>query len=71
QERSSKFRQHYPQLTEHFLKAGHCPHDEIPEQVNELIRQWSFLVTWHFRSVLCADGSVVSSTQSINVVINE
>jgi len=42
QERSAKFRQHYPQLTEHFLRAGHCPHDEIPEQVNELIRQWIF-----------------------------
>ena len=42
QERSAKFRQHYPQLTEHFLQAGHCPHDEIPEQVNQLIRQWIF-----------------------------
>jgi pimeloyl-ACP methyl ester carboxylesterase len=39
-ERSAKFRKHYPQLTEHFLKAGHCPHDEVPEQINELIRGW-------------------------------
>ncbi|WP_373534927.1 alpha/beta fold hydrolase [Microcoleus sp.] len=39
-DRSAKFRQHYPQLTEHFIKAGHCPHDEVPEQVNELIRRW-------------------------------
>ncbi|MEG4999141.1 alpha/beta fold hydrolase [Microcoleus sp. B4-D4] len=39
-DRSAKFRQHYPQLTEHFIKAGHCPHDEVPEQVNELIRGW-------------------------------
>ncbi len=45
QERSAKFRQHYPQLTEHFLRAGHCPHDEIPEQVNQLIRQWIFSVS--------------------------
>jgi pimeloyl-ACP methyl ester carboxylesterase len=39
-ERSAKFRKHYPQLTEHFIKAGHCPHDEVPEQINELIREW-------------------------------
>lgn len=39
-DRSAKFRQHYPQLTEHFIKAGHCPHDEVPEQINELIRRW-------------------------------
>lgn len=40
QERSPKFRKYYPQLTEYFLKAGHCPHDEVPGQVNQLIRQW-------------------------------
>ena len=38
--RSAKFRRHYPQLTEHFLNAGHCPHDEVPEQVNQLVKQW-------------------------------
>ncbi|WP_017305033.1 alpha/beta fold hydrolase [Spirulina subsalsa] len=40
QERSAKFRQYYPELTEFFLKAGHCPHDEDPDQVNQLIRDW-------------------------------
>ncbi|MBD2440384.1 alpha/beta fold hydrolase [Nostoc sp. FACHB-110] len=39
-ERSQKFRQYYPQLTEYFLQAGHCPHDEIPEQINKLLRDW-------------------------------
>jgi pimeloyl-ACP methyl ester carboxylesterase len=39
-ERSQKFRQFYPQLTEHFLTAGHCPHDEVPHQVNPLLRDW-------------------------------
>jgi len=39
-ERSAKFRQYYPQLTEHFIRAGHCPHDEVPEQVNALIASW-------------------------------
>jgi pimeloyl-ACP methyl ester carboxylesterase len=38
--RAPKFRQHYPQLTEHYLQAGHCPHDEVPEQVNTFIRSW-------------------------------
>lgn len=38
--RGAKFRQHYPQLTEYYLQAGHCPHDEVPHQVNELIQNW-------------------------------
>ncbi|MBW4467677.1 MAG: alpha/beta fold hydrolase [Pegethrix bostrychoides GSE-TBD4-15B] len=38
--RGARFRQHYPQLTEYYLQAGHCPHDEVPEQVNALIRDW-------------------------------
>lgn len=39
-ERGMKFRQYYPKLTEHFLRAGHCPHDEVPAQVNSLLRAW-------------------------------
>ena len=39
-QRSEKFRQHYPHLKEHFLQAGHCPHDEVPQQVNPLIQNW-------------------------------
>jgi pimeloyl-ACP methyl ester carboxylesterase len=39
-ERSQKFRQYYPQLTEYFLQAGHCPHDEIPVQVNSHLKDW-------------------------------
>lgn len=38
--RGARFRQHYPQLTEYYLQAGHCPHDEVPDQVNALIRDW-------------------------------
>ncbi|MEH2294197.1 alpha/beta fold hydrolase [Nostoc sp.] len=39
-ERSKKFRQYYPDLTEHFLTAGHCPHDEVPDRVNQLLGDW-------------------------------
>ncbi|MEB3161872.1 MAG: alpha/beta fold hydrolase [Prochlorothrix sp.] len=40
-ERSGNFRRFYgDRLTEHFLAAGHCPHDEVPQQVDDLIRQW-------------------------------
>ena len=39
-EKGVQFRQYYPQLTEHYLQAGHCPHDEIPETVNDLITDW-------------------------------
>lgn len=38
--RGARFRQHYPALTEHYLQAGHCPHDEVPDQVNGLLREW-------------------------------
>jgi len=39
-ERGAKFRQYYPSLTEYYLTAGHCPHDEIPTEVNRLISDW-------------------------------
>ena len=35
-----QFLQYYPQAVEHYLEAGHCPHDEVPEQVNSLIADW-------------------------------
>jgi pimeloyl-ACP methyl ester carboxylesterase len=38
--RSELYRQHYYQLQEHFLAAGHCPHDERPQEVNQIIRSW-------------------------------
>ncbi|MBD2386597.1 alpha/beta fold hydrolase [Cylindrospermum sp. FACHB-282] len=44
-ERSQKFRQYYPQLTEYFLTAGHCPHDEAPDKVNPLLRDWVLSIT--------------------------
>ena len=39
-EKGMQFRQYYPQVVEHYLEAGHCPHDEVPEQVNSLIADW-------------------------------
>ena len=39
-DRGTKFREYYPQLTEYYLEAGHCPHDEIPGEVNKLIADW-------------------------------
>ncbi|MEM8778349.1 MAG: alpha/beta fold hydrolase [Cyanobacteria bacterium P01_G01_bin.49] len=40
QQRGEKYRKYYPSLTEYYLEAGHCPHDEIPDQVNRLIEDW-------------------------------
>lgn len=40
QQRGEKYRKYYPNLTEYYLKAGHCPHDEIPDEVNRLIEDW-------------------------------
>jgi pimeloyl-ACP methyl ester carboxylesterase len=39
-QRHAAFAKHYPTLEVHFLQAGHCPHDEVPGQVNGLIRRW-------------------------------
>jgi pimeloyl-ACP methyl ester carboxylesterase len=39
-EKGVQFHQYYPQLTEYYLQAGHCPHDEVPDQVNDLIANW-------------------------------
>ncbi|MGB5975517.1 MAG: alpha/beta fold hydrolase, partial [Nodosilinea sp.] len=39
-DKGAQFREHYPTLSEHYLQAGHCPHDEVPEQVNGLLKQW-------------------------------
>jgi len=44
QKRSAQFRKHYPQLAEYYLQAGHCPHDEVPETVNDLIRSWALSI---------------------------
>jgi len=41
QERSPQFRQYLPEATEVLLDAGHCPHDEVPEQVNRHFREWA------------------------------
>lgn len=43
--RGHQFRQYYPHLTEYYLNAGHCPHDEIPEQVNAILRNWALHLT--------------------------
>lgn len=40
EQRGSKFRQYVPSLTEFYLQAGHCPHDEVPEEVNRIIQNW-------------------------------
>lgn len=39
-ERGAKFQQYYPQLTEYYFNAGHCPHDEIPKEINSAIGSW-------------------------------
>jgi pimeloyl-ACP methyl ester carboxylesterase len=40
EQRSQLFRKYYDEIEEHFLEAGHCPHDDRPELVNPLIRDW-------------------------------
>lgn len=38
--RLSKFREHCGWVTIKELDAGHCPHDELPGEVNSILRDW-------------------------------
>jgi len=38
--RSELFQKYYTRLEEHHINAGHCPHDDAPAEVNELLRNW-------------------------------
>lgn len=38
--RSELFQQHYSNLEEHHINAGHCPHDDAPAEVNAILRDW-------------------------------
>ena len=39
--RRASFQRHAPEATtEVVLEAGHCPHDEVPEQVNAALLEW-------------------------------
>jgi pimeloyl-ACP methyl ester carboxylesterase len=40
QGRGAKIKEDYPSLTAHYIQSGHCPHDDTPELVNPLIRDW-------------------------------
>ncbi|MFB2891543.1 hypothetical protein ACE1CI_01220 [Aerosakkonemataceae cyanobacterium BLCC-F50] len=39
-EQGKKLYHHYPDLSKYFLQAGHCAHDEVPDQVNSIINKW-------------------------------
>lgn len=39
--RSELFQKYYSRLEEHHINAGHCPHDDAPAEVNELLRNWA------------------------------
>ncbi len=38
--RRAAFQRHAPTATEVVLDAGHCPHDEVPDQVNAALLEW-------------------------------
>lgn len=38
--RGDRFKAHYPTVTQVYINAGHCPHDDDPREVNRLIREW-------------------------------
>ena len=38
--RGELFQQHYSNLEEHHINAGHCPHDDAPAEVDAILRNW-------------------------------
>ena len=38
--RGQKFATHYPSTVQTYINSGHCPHDDDPATVNQLIREW-------------------------------
>ena len=43
--RRGAFQRHAPLASEVVLDAGHCPHDEVPEQVNAALLDWMATLT--------------------------
>lgn len=39
--RANAIRSACPQVSVHFLKAGHCPHDEVPDAVTSVLVKWA------------------------------
>lgn len=40
----ANFREHCEGVLIKELDAGHCPHDECPEEVNAMIREWILMI---------------------------
>lgn len=38
--KANRIKEFYPNTTLVNLKAGHCPHDEVPELVNSALMDW-------------------------------
>jgi pimeloyl-ACP methyl ester carboxylesterase len=39
-QRGQRFTKYYPSTVQTYINAGHCPHDDAPIEVNQLIREW-------------------------------
>ncbi|GAB2231819.1 hypothetical protein Droror1_Dr00010834 [Drosera rotundifolia] len=39
-DKALRIKEYYPNASLTFLKAGHCPHDEVPELVNKALLEW-------------------------------
>eukprot|EP00262_Sarcandra_glabra_P019728 TRINITY_DN757_c0_g1_i1.p1 TRINITY_DN757_c0_g1~~TRINITY_DN757_c0_g1_i1.p1 ORF type:complete len:710 (+),score=119.17 TRINITY_DN757_c0_g1_i1:141-2270(+) len=48
--RLAMFREHCSEVTIRELDAGHCPHDELPEEVNSIICGWTSAIESKIRS---------------------
>ncbi|GAB2294092.1 hypothetical protein Dimus_028309 [Dionaea muscipula] len=42
--RVSTFKEHCPWVVIRELDAGHCPHDECPDEVNPIILEWVAMI---------------------------
>ncbi|XP_076944322.1 uncharacterized protein LOC143614906 [Bidens hawaiensis] len=60
----SVVKQHFKEIVIRELDAGHCPHDEVPKEVNSIIREWVVKIESRHEDLeqTAEDGSRVAAT---------
>ncbi|KAI3712569.1 hypothetical protein L1987_71128 [Smallanthus sonchifolius] len=60
----SVVKEHFKEIVIKELDAGHCPHDEVPKEVNSIIREWVINIESRHKILeqTAEDGSRIAST---------
>ncbi|XP_076957579.1 uncharacterized protein LOC143633116 [Bidens hawaiensis] len=60
----SVVKEHFKDIVIKELDAGHCPHDEVPEEVNSIIQEWVVKIESRHKNLepTAEDGSSIAAT---------